>query len=88
MLGRQAVSEPEVGVNEPPSGHCTLELDPQPADVDVDRAISLSKLSTPGEPAEVLARDDPVRVPGELRQQPQLSGGQQQRPAAHAGQVL
>ena len=77
-----------MGVNEAPAGHRTLELHAQPADVDVHRAISCTELSSPGEPAEMLAGDDSICVPRELRQQAQLSGREQEGSAAHAREML
>lgn len=88
MLGCQAVSEPEVGMDEAPAWHRSLQLHAQPADVHVHRPIPLSKLSTPGESAQMLARHDSIGVSGELRQQAQFPGRKQKCPAAHPCEVL
>lgn len=88
MLGRKAVSEPEMGVNEPPARRRSLELHAQPPDINVDRAVSLPQLSAPRESTQVLARHDSIRVPGELREQPQFSRREQECPAAYSRQMI
>ncbi len=53
-----------------------LELRPQLAHVDVNRAIAHAQLAPPDCPAELLAADDPARVPNQRDEQLELSDRQ------------
>src|SRR3954468_20692577 len=48
-----------MGVDERPVGQRVLQLHAQLVDVDVDRAVPVTELSSPDDPIEVLAADDP-----------------------------
>ena len=60
LPGGEAVAEPEMGMDEAPSGDSGLELLAQLPDVDVDRAVGLAVGLAPDLAVELLARDDAV----------------------------
>jgi len=69
VLGGEAVAEPEVRVDERPARKGGLQLDPQLADVHVDRPVPDSHLPAPYEPEQLLPRDDPIDAPRQLGQE-------------------
>src|SRR5437016_7424618 len=88
MFGRQPVAETEVGVDESPLRQRLLQLHPQLANVDVDRAVSPPHVAAPDEAEQLLARHDPVRPPRQLCEQPQLADRQYQRPSPGPRKML
>src|SRR5215208_4950811 len=76
--GGEAVPEPEMGMDEPPSGDSRLELLAQLAHVDVNRAVGLAVVLAPDLAVELLARDDPIATFHQRRQQLELAHGEVQ----------
>jgi hypothetical protein len=87
-LGRKAISEPEVCVNEPPARQRGIQLNPEFADINVDGTVARPHLSSPHQREQVLARDDVIGAPSELRQQPQFPDRQHQHEPIRARQML
>jgi hypothetical protein len=87
-LWGEPIAEAEVGVDESPSRERLLELDPQPADVNVDRAISRAHLPSPREAKQLLPSHDPVSPARELRQEVKLPNREHQGPASGPCDVL
>ena len=87
-LWREPVAKPEVRVDEPPVGQRLLELHAEPSDVDVDRPIARSHLSSPGQAEQFLALDDPISAARELDEDAQLLDRERQSPTSCARDVV
>src|SRR6185295_2591051 len=60
IVGREAVADPVVGVDQCAAGNRFGQLRAQAADVDVDRAVGPAQLAAPDRVVEVLTGEDPL----------------------------
>src|ERR1700679_2026971 len=87
-VGREAVADPVVGVDQLLTRESGAELGPQATDVDVDRTIVAARRGAPDRGVELLAGEDALRIRPQGHEQLQLTDREAEWAAVDQGRVL